>query len=63
MLVNNAEIAASGLFVGANLDSLEKLILLNAVAVMRLAGAVTPGYRNESFEYHFKPTTKAALAC
>jgi NAD(P)H dehydrogenase (quinone) len=44
MLVNNAGIAASGLFVGANLDSLEKLILLNAVAVMRLAGAVAPGF-------------------
>jgi short-subunit dehydrogenase len=44
MLVNNAGIAASGPFVGADLDSLEKLILLNTVAVMRLAGAAVPGF-------------------
>ena len=44
MLVNNAGIAASGPFIGADLDSLEKIILLNAVAVMRLAGAAAPGF-------------------
>jgi uncharacterized protein len=44
MLVNNAGIAASGPFVGADLDYLEKIILPNAVAVMRLAGAVAPGF-------------------
>jgi short-subunit dehydrogenase len=44
MLVNNAGTAASGSFVGADLDLLEKVILLNVVAVMRLAGAATPGF-------------------
>jgi uncharacterized protein len=44
MLVNNAGIAASGPFVGADLDQLEKVILLNAVAVMRLAGAAAAAF-------------------
>lgn len=44
MLVNNAGITAPGPFVGANLDLYEKLIQLNAVAVMRLAGAAVPGF-------------------
>lgn len=44
MLVNNAGTAASGPFVGADLDQLERVIVLNAVAVMRLAGAVAPGF-------------------
>lgn len=42
-LVNNAGIAASGPFGGADLDHLEKLIALNTVAVLRLTGAVVPG--------------------
>jgi short-subunit dehydrogenase len=44
MVVNNVGIAASGPFIGPDLDDLEKIILLNAVAVMRLAGAVAPGF-------------------
>jgi short-subunit dehydrogenase len=44
MLVNNAGITASGPFVGADLDLFEKVIQLNAVAVMRLAGAAVPGF-------------------
>jgi short-subunit dehydrogenase len=44
MLVNNAGIAAPGPFVGTDPDYLEKIILLNAVAVMRLTGAVAPGF-------------------
>jgi short-subunit dehydrogenase len=43
-LVNNAGIAASGPFVGADLDQLEKVVVLNAVVVMRLAGAALPGF-------------------
>lgn len=44
MLVNNAGITASGSFVGGDLDLFEKVIQLNAVAVMRLAGAAVPGF-------------------
>ena len=44
VLVNNAGITASGGLVDANLDLLEKIIRVNAVAVMRLAGAVVPGF-------------------
>lgn len=44
MLVNNAGITASGPFVGADLDLLEQVIQLNAVAVVRLAGAAVPGF-------------------
>ncbi len=44
MLINNAGIAAFDPFVGADLDYLEKVILLNAVAVMRLAGAAVTGF-------------------
>jgi hypothetical protein len=44
MLVNNAGITAPGPFVGADLDLYEKVIQLNVVAVMRLAGAVLPGF-------------------
>ena len=44
MLVNNAGITASGPFVGGDLDLFEKVIHLNAVVVMRLAGAAVPGF-------------------
>jgi uncharacterized protein len=44
VLVNNAGITASGGLVDANLDLLEKIIRVNAVAVMRLAGAAVPGF-------------------
>ncbi|HKG20271.1 MAG TPA: SDR family oxidoreductase [Blastocatellia bacterium] len=44
MLVNNAGITASGPFVGADLDLFEKVIQLNTVTVMRLAGAALPGF-------------------
>jgi short-subunit dehydrogenase len=44
MLVNNAGMGASGPFVGADLDYHEKMIQLNVVAVMRLAGAALPGF-------------------
>jgi uncharacterized protein len=44
MLVNNAGMGAPGPFVGADLDVLETMIQLNVVAVVRLAGAVVPGF-------------------
>ncbi len=44
LLVNNAGVAASGAFVDADIDRLEAMIMLNVVAVMRLAGAVAPGF-------------------
>ncbi len=44
MLVNNAGIGATRSFIGADLDLLETMIHLNVVAVMRLAGAVVPGF-------------------
>jgi short-subunit dehydrogenase len=44
MLVNNAGIIASGPFVGADTELFEKVIQLNVVAVMRLAGAALPGF-------------------
>jgi short-subunit dehydrogenase len=44
MLVNNAGMTASGPFAGGDLDVFEKVILLNVVAVMRLAGAAVPGF-------------------
>ena len=44
MLVNNAGITADGPFVGADLDLFERIIQLNTVAVMRLAGAALPGF-------------------
>jgi len=44
LLVNNAGAAAPGGFTEPDLDVLEKLIRLNVTAVMRLAGAVVPGF-------------------
>lgn len=44
MLVNNAGITTSGLFVGGDIELFEKVIQLNVVAVMRLAGAALPGF-------------------
>jgi len=44
MLVNNAGIIASGPFVGTDTELFEKVIQLNVVAVMRLAGAALPGF-------------------
>lgn len=44
LLVNNAGIAASGGLVDGDLDRLEAMIQINAIAVMRLAGAAAPGF-------------------
>lgn len=44
MLVNNAGVAASGGLVDGDLDRLEAMIQINAIAVMRLAGAAAPGF-------------------
>jgi uncharacterized protein len=44
VLVNNAGISAAGPLLGADLDYLEKVIRVNAVAVMRLAGAAVIGF-------------------
>jgi short-subunit dehydrogenase len=44
LLVNNAGIAASGGLADGDLDRLEAMIQINAVAVMRLAGAAAPGF-------------------
>ena len=44
VLVNNAGISAAGPLVGADLDYLEKVIRINIVAPMRLAGAAVTGF-------------------
>ena len=44
MLVNNAGVSAKTTLVGGDLDEFEKLIQVNVTAVMRLAGAVAPGF-------------------
>jgi uncharacterized protein len=44
LLVNNAGASAPGGFLGASLDTQQALIDLNVTAVVRLAGAVLPGF-------------------
>ena len=44
MLVNNAGIGGSGPFATASIDSLEKIIQLNVLAVTRLAAAAAPAF-------------------
>lgn len=44
MLVNNAGVAASGGLADGDLNRLEAMIQINAIAVMRLAGAAAPGF-------------------
>jgi hypothetical protein len=44
VLVNNAGMAAPGSFSNPDLDSIEKLIRLNILALTRLTGAVIPRY-------------------
>jgi short-subunit dehydrogenase len=44
LLLNNAGVTVGGPLVGADLDRLESMILLNVVAPTRLAGAVAPGF-------------------
>ncbi|MBR0667396.1 SDR family oxidoreductase [Roseomonas hellenica] len=44
LLVNNAGVSASGGLADGDLDRLEAMIQVNAIAVMRLAGAVAPGF-------------------
>jgi uncharacterized protein len=48
VLVNNAGITASGGLVDANLDLLEQIIRVNAVAVMRLAALPCPALSQEA---------------
>ena len=45
VLVNNAGMGADDIFVGADVNTLDKLIQLNISAVMRLAAAVLPGFK------------------
>jgi short-subunit dehydrogenase len=42
LLINNAGMAAPGIFAGADLDMLERMIQLNVTATMRLSGAIVP---------------------
>lgn len=44
LLVNNAGVSASGGLADGDLDRLEAMIQINAIAVMRLAGAAAPGF-------------------
>ncbi len=44
LLVNNAGISVHGSLVGGDIDLHESMILLNVVALMRLAGAVAPRF-------------------
>jgi short-subunit dehydrogenase len=44
MLVNNAGLGGNGPFVGVDLDGQEKIILVNVVAVTRLATAAAQGF-------------------
>jgi short-subunit dehydrogenase len=44
LLVNNAGVSAKSSYVGGDLDEFETMIQINITAVMRLAGAVAPGF-------------------
>jgi len=44
LLVNNAGVSAKTSYVGGDLDEFEAMIQINITAVMRLAGAVAPGF-------------------